>query len=90
MGAQINIRFMPKLNGEGTNLQTCGLRARTGRIAKTLEFCTCLELECSSGTAQSRENPDLQRRSVMLVSQAVDIFMDYQKVNTGEKNNQKL
>ena len=26
----------------------------------------------------------------MLVSQAVDIFIDYQKVTAGEKNNQKL
>ena len=39
---------------------------------------------------QFQENLDPQRRSVMLVSQAVDIFIDYQKVNAGEKNNQKL
>ena len=26
----------------------------------------------------------------MLISQAIDIFMDFQKVNSGEKNSQEL
>lgn len=44
MGVQINIRFMPKLNGEGTNLQICGLRARTDRRPEILAYSRLLQL----------------------------------------------